>query len=325
MARGFEPVSNVETRPVESACHSKGVSGAVTERYESRVVPLGGLRAIQVHRLLPQRALPTVGAWCFLDKFGPQRADMRVLPHPHTGLQTVTWPLAGEVRHRDSLGHDVVIRPGQLNLMTSGPGIAHSEFSLGAKPLLDGLQLWVALPAGTDAAPAFEQHTDLPIYSDGDLRASVFMGRLGEVASPATTYSELVGAEIRVPAGASSSIPLRLAYEHAVLVLDGTIAVADAELAPGPLLYLGIGRSELGLAATTDARFILLGGEPFTDDLVMWWNFVGRSHDEIAAARADWEAESERFGVVDGHDGERIPAPVLPPVRLSPRRRQRPL
>jgi redox-sensitive bicupin YhaK (pirin superfamily) len=319
-------MSNVETRPVESVCQSKGAAGAVTERYESRVVPLGGLRAIEVHRLLPQRALPTVGAWCFLDKFGPQRADMRVLPHPHAGLQTVTWPLAGEIRHRDSLGHDVVIRPGQLNLMTSGPGIAHSEFSLGSDPLLDGLQLWVALPADIDAALAFEQHTDLPIYADGDLRAAVFMGQLGEVASPATTYSELVGAEIQVPAGAASSIPLRTAYEHAVLVLDGTIAVAGAELAPGPLLYLGIGRRELRLTATTDARLILLGGEPFTDDLVMWWNFVGRTHDEIAAARADWEdPESERFGVVEGHDGERIPAPAIPPVRLSPRRRQRPL
>jgi redox-sensitive bicupin YhaK (pirin superfamily) len=318
-------MSNVETRPVESVCQSKGASGAVAERYESRVVPLGGLRAIQVHRLLPQRALPTVGAWCFLDKFGPQRADMRVLPHPHTGLQTVTWPLAGEVRHRDSLGNDVVIRPGQLNLMTSGPGIAHSEFSLGTEPLLDGLQLWVALPADTDAAPGFEQHTDLPIYSDGDLRAAVFMGRLGEVASPATTYSGLVGAEIQVSAGAASLVPLRPDYEHGVLVLEGTIDVAGSELDPGPLLYLGIGRSELKLTPTTDARVILLGGEPFTDDLVMWWNFVGRSHDEIAAARADWEAESERFGVVDGHDGERIPPPVLPQVRLSPRRRQRPL
>jgi quercetin 2,3-dioxygenase len=319
-------MSNVETRLVESACRSKAASGAVTERYESRVVPLGGLRAIQVHRLLPQRALPTVGAWCFLDKFGPQRADMRVLPHPHTGLQTVTWPLAGEVRHRDSLGNDVVIRPGQLNLMTSGPGIAHSEFSLGAEPLLDGLQLWVALPANTDAEPGFEQHTDLPVYSDGELSVAVFMGRLGEVASPATTYSRLVGAEVRVRAGTTSSIPLEPAYEHAVLVLDGTIAVAGAELTPDPLLYLGIGRSEVRLAASTDARLILLGGEPFTDDLVMWWNFVGRSHDEIAAARADWEdPDSPRFGVVDGHDGERIPAPVLPPVRLTPRRRQRPL
>jgi redox-sensitive bicupin YhaK (pirin superfamily) len=319
-------MSNVETHPVESVCQSKGASGAVTERYESRVVPLGGIRGIQVHRLLPLRALPTVGAWCFLDKFGPQRADMRVLPHPHTGLQTVTWPLAGEVRHRDSLGHDVVIRPGQLNLMTSGPGISHSEFSLGANPLLDGLQLWVALPADTDAVPAFEQHTDLPTYSDGDLRAVVFMGELGEVASPATTYSRLVGAEVQVPAGAASSIPLRPAYEHAVLALDGTITVAGAELAPGPLMYLGIGRSDVRLTASTDARLVLLGGEPFTDDLVMWWNFVGRSHDEIAAARAEWEGpQSERFGVVEGHGGERVPAPVLPAVRLTPRRRQRSL
>jgi quercetin 2,3-dioxygenase len=316
-------MSNVETRPTTSVCRSKGAVGAVTERYDPRVVPLGGLRAIDVHRLLPQRALPTVGAWCFLDKFGPQHADMRVLPHPHTGLQTVTWPLAGEIRHRDSLGHDVVIRPGELNLMTSGRGIAHSEFSLGERPLVDGLQLWVALPAAAaDIAPGFERHVELPRYTDGAVDATVFLGTLDDVTSPATTYSRLVGAEIRLAGGSTSSIPLRPTQEHAVLVLEGSLTVDGVDLDAGPLLYLGIGRDEVTVSSGPGARVVLLGGEPFTDDLVMWWNFVGRSHEEIARARADWEgAGPERFGAVAGHDGERIPAPELPAVRLSPRRR----
>jgi redox-sensitive bicupin YhaK (pirin superfamily) len=113
---------------------------------EPREVPLGGVRGIQVHRLLPQRALPMVGAWCFFDRFDEQ-ALMRVLPHPHTGLQTVTWPLLGDIRHRDSVGSDVTLRPGELNLMTSGRGVSHSEFSISetAGPL-EGLQFWGAMP-----------------------------------------------------------------------------------------------------------------------------------------------------------------------------------
>lgn len=317
-------MSNVETRPRESACRSGATRPAVTERYEPRLVPLGGLRAIEVHRLLPQRALPTVGAWCFLDKFGPQRDAMRVLPHPHIGLQTVTWPLQGEIRHRDSLGSDVMIRPGQLNLMTSGAGISHSEFSVGERSLIDGLQLWVALPAAADVVqPAFERYDDLPRHVDGGLEATVFMGELAGVASPATTYSALVGAQVEMRAGTRTSIPLPHDHEHAVLVLAGSVRVAGTDLAPGPLLYLGVGRDDLAVSADEPARLILLGGEPFPDDLVMWWNFVGRSHDEIVRARADWEERRhERFGEVRGHGGDYIPAPALPSVRLAPRRRR---
>jgi quercetin 2,3-dioxygenase len=315
-------MSNVETHPTESACRSGAVVEPVTERYDARSVPLGGLRGIEVQRLLPQRALPTVGAWCFLDRFGPQRDDMRVLPHPHIGLQTVTWPLQGEIRHRDSRGHDVVLRPGELNLMTSGPGIAHSEFSLGDRPLIDGLQLWVALPAGPAIAPGFERHVDLPRHVDGGLGATVFMGELASATSPATAYTGLVGADLELRPGTRASMPLRPEYEYAVVVLAGAVRVADADLAAGPLLYLGTGRHELTLVADAPARALLLGGEPFPFDLVMWWNFVGRSHDEIVQARSDWEQRRvERFGAVVGHGDEHVPAPPLPPVRLAPRRR----
>src|SRR3954470_7673988 len=139
-------MTNLEARPVPEVCDLVASHGPVVELHEARDVPLGGVRAMRVRRTLPQRALPTVGAWCFLDRFGPQRVDMRVLPHPHTGLQTVTWPLRGQIRHRDSLGNDVMVRPGQLNLMTAGRGVSHSEFSAGDTPLLHALQLWLALP-----------------------------------------------------------------------------------------------------------------------------------------------------------------------------------
>ena len=141
------PMSNLDARPDETLCHPALVRGPVNRLLEAREVPLGGVRAMHVRRTLPTRDLPLVGAWCFLDTFGPEHVDMRVLPHPHIGLQTVTWPLAGEIHHRDSLGSDVVVRPGELNLMTAGHGVSHSEISLGTGQLLHGVQLWVALPA----------------------------------------------------------------------------------------------------------------------------------------------------------------------------------
>jgi len=307
--------------------------GPVAVILPGRDVPLGGLRAMTVTRSLPQRDLPTVGAWCFLDRFGPQQTTMRVEPHPHIGLQTVTWPLTGEVRHRDSLGSDVVLEPGALNLMTSGRGIAHSEYSLGDSAVdLDALQLWVALPeSARHGAADFERHTSLPTVSlaatEGeDGSAVVVMGTFASEASPATTYTPIVGAQITIAAGSRIAVPLEAAWEHALVVLDGKATVHDAggDLATpqrGDLLYLGTGRSGVELASPDGARVFLLGGEPFADDLVMWWNFVGRSHEEIVEAWDDWEGRADRFGAVAGHGDVRIPAPPLPTVRLLPRRR----
>jgi redox-sensitive bicupin YhaK (pirin superfamily) len=312
-------MSNLETTPDVTLCHPAADDRAVAQLYTPRAVPLGGLRGIQVDRLMPQRALPTVGAWCFLDHFGPSGEPMRVLPHPHIGLQTVTWLLAGEVRHRDSVGSDVTVRAGQLNLMTAGRGVVHSEF--GADDLLHGLQLWVALPSShAETAPAFEQHVDLPRYTADGLEATVLIGALGGAVSPASAYTPLLGAELTV--GGTATVPLRPDFEHAVLAVDGDLDVAGTLVPAGSLLYLGTARSELSVSG--QARAMLLGGEPFPDDLVMWWNFVGRGHEEIVDAREAWKAaDTSRFGTVAGHGDQRIPAPGLPGVRLTPRRRRR--
>jgi len=309
-------MSNLDTTPDVTLCHPAS-DQAVARLYTPRAVPLGGLRGIQVDRLMPQRALPTVGAWCFLDHFGPHEEPMRVLPHPHIGLQTVTWPLAGEIRHRDSVGSDVIVRPGQLNLMTAGRGVVHSEIS--ADSLLHGLQLWVALPSSHALVePAFEQHVTLPRLVSSSLEATVLIGSLGDLTSPATAYTPLLGADLRV--GGEATVPLRASFEHAVLAVDSPLEVAGTAVPAGALLYLGTGRTDLSLRGS--GRAFLLGGEPFPDDLVMWWNFVGRSHEEIVAARTAWEAsDTSRFGIVTGHGGDRIPAPGLPGVRLTPRRR----
>lgn len=301
---------------------------------ESREVPLGGVRAMAVRRTLPQRDLPLVGAWCFLDRFGPQVTRMRVEPHPHIGLQTVTWPFTGDVRHRDTLGSDVVVRRGALNLMTSGHGIAHSEYSVGEDAVaLDALQLWVALPESRrHGAPAFERHEDLPVLPltaiDGpDAEATVVLGELGGVASPASVYTPIVGAELRIPAGSRVRLPLDPAWEHALVGVEGDLSVmTDAAtwvaLDDSHLLYLGVQRDGIEVSSESGATVFLLGGEPFEDDIVMWWNFVARSHEEVVQAREDWEADSARFGHVVDHGDERIPAPPMPAVRLTRRRRK---
>ena len=308
---------------------------------ESREVPLGGVRGMEVHRSLPQRDLPMVGAWCFLDRFGPQVTRMRVEPHPHIGLQTVTWPFVGEIRHRDSVGSDVVLQAGALNLMTSGAGIAHSEYSVGDDPIpLDALQLWVALPdSRRHGAPEFERHEDLPIIdlpslAGADAAAIVVLGTYAGVSSPATTYTPIVGAEVRIPPGSRVQLDLDPAWEHALIGVDGEVRVAHGPTSSEPdaasvigldhrhLLYLGTQRDGVELFSAEGATVFLLGGAPFEDDIVMWWNFVGRSHEEIVEARDAWEAASDRFGHVVGHGDVRIPAPPLPAVRLTQRRRR---
>lgn len=300
---------------------------------EPREVPLGGVRGMSVLRALPHRNLPTIGAWCFLDRFGPADTRMRVEPHPHIGLQTVTWPLVGEIRHRDSLGSDADLRRGQLNLMTAGDGISHSEYSIGDGPVpLDALQFWVVLPeSARHGEPGFERHTALPALTltaerGADAAAVVVLGDFSGVRSPATVHTPIVGAEITVPAGSTVRLPLERDWEHAVMLVDGDIAVARHPLAVNDLLYLGDSRDHVEVSSDDGALLFLLGGEPFEAEIVMWWNFAGRSHEEIVAARDAWEAESAgaptaRFGEVEGHE-VRIPAPPLPDVRLMPRGRR---
>lgn len=314
-------MTRLDAEAEPSICHAPTTAG--TKLLEAREVPLGGVRGLSVHRTLPQRELPMIGAWCFLDRFDEDHAMMRVLPHPHTGLQTVTWPLDGDIRHRDSVGSDVVVRPGELNIMTSGRGVSHSEFSTGDEAAsMHGLQLWVALPeSAASTTAAFEQHTELPVHSAAGLRATVLVGSIGDAVSTATVHSPLLGADVTVDAETDLALPVDASFEHGVLVIDGSVEVDGTELVAGPLLYLAPGRTQLTLRSVGGARFVLLGGTPFPEELVMWWNFVGRSHDEIAEARADWEAGSTRFGSVAGHGTDRIPAPPLPNVRLTPRRR----
>ena len=316
------------TAPLDQVGGS-AATAPVRELLPGRDVVLGGVRGFAVTRTLPQRPRSLIGAWCFADTYGPVHLvpddeGMRVPPHPHTGLQTVTWLIDGDVLHRDSLGNTRTVRPGQLNLMTAGHGIAHSEESPpGRPPVLGGAQLWVALPdRHRDVAAHFEHHPDLPRRVEPGVTVTVIAGELDGVASPARTYTALFGAEVAFESAALTQVPLDPDFEYGALTLAGSAEVDGVALPTGALLYLGRGRSALDLRAGGPGRVLLLGGEPFDDPIVMWWNFVGRDHDAIVAAREDWTA-GRRFGPVHGYDGAALPAPALPTTRLLPRARPR--
>ncbi len=208
---------------------------------------------------------------------------MAVPGHPHTGLQTVSWLFSGEVEHRDTTGAHALVRPGELNIMTAGSGIAHSEYSTPGTTTLHGAQLWVALPeASRFAEPGFEHYAPEVVEHDG-ARVRVFLGSLAGRTSPVSTHTALVGAEITVAAGATVTLEVDPAHEHGFLCDTGTVSMGDLSAKPGEILFRPAGAHRLTVRAGTDepARMLLLGGPPFGEEIVMWWNFVGRSHDEI--------------------------------------------
>jgi redox-sensitive bicupin YhaK (pirin superfamily) len=314
-------VSNLDRTPaLRTVGGLAGVAARpVNEVFAGREVALG--ESTVVRRLLPNLGRRLVGPWCFVDHYGPDdiadRPGMQVPPHPHIGLQTVSWLLDGEVHHRDSLGSDQVLRPGQLGLMTSGAGITHAEQSPAAHPaLLHGAQLWIALPeAQRGTGPRWEFHTALPVHRDRSATITVIMGSVGGADSPGVAHSPIVGADIDLRG--ELSLPLEADFEHAVLVMAGSALVDGSRLEPGSMLYLGCARRELRMATEAGARLLLLGGEPFAEQIVMWWNFVARSNDEIVAARSSWTDATAQFGDVPGYDGFRLPAPDLPPGELK--------
>ncbi|MCW2752935.1 MAG: pirin [Marmoricola sp.] len=294
----------------------------------ARDVPLGGLRAMNVRRTLPQRRRTFIGAWCFVDHYGPDHVDerggMAVSPHPHTGLQTVSWLFSGEIEHRDSAGFRALVRPGEVNLMTAGRGISHSEYSTPSTTVLHGAQLWLALPEESrQADPTFEHYAPEVVEGDG-WQAQVFLGSLLGSTSPVTTFTAILGAELRISAGTRMEIPVDPAYELGLLLDHGQLIVEGEKLSANELGFLEPGREVLVLEAAEDVLVLLLGGPPFGEKIVMWWNFIGRDHDEVAAYRAQWQRVVEglpddRFSLPREDDMPPIPAPALPNARMVER------
>jgi len=333
-------VSNLETRPEEVACPAAvGVADPASpvQIVESRLVPLGGPRAMTVRRTLPHKSRSTIGAWCFADHYGPEPVSatggMVVPPHPHTGLQTVSWLFQGGVEHRDSTGAHAVIRPGQINLMTAGRGVQHSEYSTADTDVLHGVQLWTVLPEVSRAVAPFFEASEAQPFALGPATARVFVGSLhgrehADAQTEVTLFSPLLGAQLDLPAGAELELELDPAFEHGVLVDAGPLEVDGLPVRPADLAYLPLGRERVTLQAPrgADARAVLLGGTPLGERIIMFWNFIGRTHEEVAEARERWQAEVVEGGEPDGLFGSLpdpahrpLPSPALPLGRLKPR------
>ena len=289
-----------------------GPAAGTLEITESRPTRVG---AISVRRALPRRERRTVGAWCFADHMGPadvtEDGGLDISPHPHMGLQTVTWLLSGEVLHRDSLGSEQMIRPGQLNLMTAGRGVAHSEEGTGTyRGELHGIQLWVALPEATRRGDAgFEHHAELPSVDLPGGHATVLVGTFGAATSPARRHSDHVGVDLdlREP---TTLLPLLPHYEYALILLAGSTTIEGRRIEPGQLAYLGAGRDECPIEVHADTRAVLLGGVPFDEPILMWWNFVGRDRQEMEEAYRHWSEDDGWFGRVSSQLAR---IPVGPP------------
>ena len=285
---------------------------------ESQHGDVGGL---PIARALPSRLRRTIGAWCFLDHAGPadlKGSGMNVPPHPHTGLSTFSWMIEGEILHRDSLGSEQVLRPGQVNLMTAGRGIAHSEESIGTR--LHLAQLWIALPDEQRfCEPSFQHFPELPKLIDGAFTLTLLAGELKGQRSPVPSHTPLLGVDIASSAAARCELPLDASFEHGVMVLEGGVEVQGQTVKPGSLLYLEPGASTLTLATSAPARALLLGGAPWEKPPLLWWNFVGRTRDEIVQFAAEWNALTGNFdGVkVEGYAGGsgRLTAPEVPHLR----------
>ena len=310
-------MSNLLPSAEAEECSALPHEKTVMEALPDRTVRLGSL---EVHRVLPVRGRRLIGPWCFFDRFGPvtfaQEKPMEVAPHPHIGLQTVTWLLSGEVVHNDSLGSECLVRPGQLSLMTAGRGIAHTEETpRDNSGKLDGVQLWLALPeANRRMAPEYQCATEQPVVDCAGGRVAVILGKLAGISSAGRQFSPGIGAEIVVDAGQRVCLELQQDFEYGALLASGDAVLLGTPASPNTLYYLGAGRNEIAITSEMGARLILLGGTPFAETILMWWNFVARSAEEIAKARSSWEdLEASRavFGDVRQYKGPRLPAPAF--------------
>ncbi|HEY9112143.1 MAG TPA: pirin family protein [Rhodanobacteraceae bacterium] len=289
------------------------------ERIEIRSAEVGD--GLYARRALPHRDRRMVGAWCFLDHLGPLDFEagrgLRVGPHPHIGLQTFTWMIDGEVVHRDSLGNEQVIRPGQVNLMSAGHGIAHAEDSIeGQGGRLHAVQLWIALDqAHRHGAPSFRNYPDLPVIERDGFRVTLLAGSIFGETSPVEVFSPLVGMDITAAREGDLQIPLDRAFEYALLPLAGTVQVDGETFTPEAMAYLGAGRDGVRLRSDDASHFVLIGGAPFGEEILLWWNFVARTPEEIQAATDDWNAH-RHFGEVHGSPSHPLVAPDVSKLRL---------
>ena len=298
------------------ACPTDLMPALVDDVIVPRAHDIGGF---EVRRALPATQKQMVGPFIFFDQMGPGEfltgRGLDVRPHPHIGLSTVTYLFDGAIQHRDSLGTDLPIRPGDVNWMTAGRGITHSERTPGTDRSHDnrlfGIQSWLALPkANEETAPDFAHHPGdtLPLVEDGGMRLRLIAGGGWGLRSPVRTPSELFYADAILQPGAPMPLPDGH-EERGAYVVTGSVTVAGTDYEAGRMLLFRAGDGMSLRAGPAGARLLLLGGAVMDGPRYLFWNFVSSSRERIEQAKADWKAG--RFGTVPGDDREFIPLPEL--------------
>ncbi|WP_180039790.1 MULTISPECIES: pirin family protein [unclassified Acinetobacter] len=270
-----------------------------------------------IKRALPSRHKRMIGAWCFLDHAGPvhfpQGDGLDVGPHPHIGLQTFTWMIDGTMMHTDSLGTHQLIQPKQVNLMTAGYGISHTEVAPESETQMHAAQLWIALPDDKiNMAPQFDHYPELPVVTQDGIELTVLVGEFLQTKSPVKVHSELLGVDLRSSESQSTVLPLNPKFEYGFMALEGTASVNGHELNEDNMVVLEPGLTQVKIDLHAGGRVLLLGGEPFESPILLWWNFVGRTQEELNIAREQWINQDERFGSIPDYDGPRLEAPAFP-------------
>lgn len=271
-----------------------------------------------IKRALPSRHKRMIGAWCFLDHAGPVHfaagQGLDVGPHPHIGLQTFTWMIDGTMLHSDSLGTtNQLIRPRQVNLMTAGYGISHTEVAPDNETEMHAAQLWIALPDDkVNMAPAFENYPDLPVVNEQGIEFTVLVGDFLNTTSPVKVHTQLLGVDLFAAAQTPARLPLNAQFEYGFMALEGTARINGHELTEDNMVILEPGLTSVDIVLDANSRVLLLGGEPFETPILLWWNFVGRNQAELKEAREQWIAQHPRFGSIPSYSGERLKAPELP-------------
>lgn len=270
-----------------------------------------------IKRALPSRQKRLIGAWCFLDHAGPvtfpQGEGLDVGPHPHIGLQTFTWMIEGTMMHNDSLGSKQLIRPKQVNLMTAGRGISHTEVAPDNETHMHAAQLWIALPDDKlKIDPRFDHYPELPVVEKEGIEYTVLVGEFLGKTSPVEVYTPLLGVDLTAQESVTTRLTLNPKFEYGFMALEGTATIHGHELNQDNLVVLEPGLEQIEISIHQNSRVLLLGGEPFESPILLWWNFVGRTQEELLTAREQWVNGDERFGSIPEYDGPRLEAPAFP-------------
>ena len=299
------------------------------EKYVNQYIQDFKIRAAEIgkgtviKRALPSRQKRLIGAWCFLDHAGPvvfpQGDGLDVGPHPHIGLQTFTWMIEGTMMHNDSLGSKQLIRPRQVNLMTAGRGISHTEVAPDTETHMHAAQLWIALPDDKlNMEPRFDHYPELPVVQKEGIEYTVLVGEFLETTSPVEVHTPLLGVDLTATETTTVRLPLNSAFEYGFMALEGTAVINGHHLDDNNLVVLEPGLSEVVIEVHQGSRILLLGGEPFESPILLWWNFVGRTQEELREAREQWINADPRFGFIPEYEGPRLEAPAFPDrMRLS--------